>query len=1136
MKGEFADEKSETTALMSGLLSIKKEKNHAKNEFLSIKNERSRDKDVSNDLDMSQVYHTRRTTNFQTISSVTGFTTPKNRKSKSKIGSSEKKSDEDKHRTNELEEQRLHQHSPDTPFMSSQLLGTQECEVVWDCNSPGFSKDDLKRMCGDTGSDENTSPAIPEFVAPIPNRALFTRTRSRKASNISAVDTTAQLDELLNQLSAKGSLSKDDESIGPTSIPAHYLQGKSASENLKIPRTLPVDKESLPATPPVPINLITKTSSEPFDVWEGSQTGIDDCGDIFESDNQADLGILEETTWDEDLNVALCDVSSGDIVDSSQIKTVNNKSHSCKISEAVDKVKNNDSLDVFDDDYFNDTLIESTQIWEKEILEKGIEKANLHVTTSETKALEDDCFLEKNGCEKSRSFTNLKDKVKKNHCANRSTNMLGKSALLSCPPSEDTDSIKSADEIIRSSPVKDNTQISYSKVENVPQRRMRSSFRLTDNPQTGFLSEKSKQININSINSSKETKSGQKDVVIGNIQNSSGSEVNYTKCDTDIGSNRPLPRFRNIEHNLPKLQNRKALFASGANNISVEKNYGKTDFTKSSFPRSQSTGSSQGQEAKLGISRPSKSEDAEGSREFEEDDSFFDSLLSALPEDEIILGTLKNSEVCDGHNKTSHFTKETVRASKTMFNSSVNSSDKSKVFSRWGDKRKSNNESVKKIVSDQNRNLSSSVVESSVVNSSKRNIPPKRCSMPGEKSMIASLTNSSRIGMSASKLMSYSEDSRELNSKSTLSSSTVKQEFQEKSHTADISDDDLFEDDVLSLIDEVESSPRGTSTGGGQAQFLFYLAMKFFIQLRELKKQSCSVHAWGICCHYRPSEGVIPSLRSMPVTAPDQHFIFEELALATLHQAALPGVTTTHVYRLNDVMSQGDRIIFIAKEVISSAAKKLCLFSNVNYFMPIYDLNDVKSHFYEQQKVKCEMVYCNHKSRNVCGHTMCRSHAVCVVTTETLRYWDPKNCNVCSALVTEGYGDPKSVESGEAAREKLCKWEDQVKCKVIFCNVRSKDFCGHVECRAHVPCTTSKEALRYWEPQDCKICKALVTKAFDDPKSAESRDAAREKLRRWVPKPLMTPSQRSQGMQHERSCAYGYCTWVREKRNGTVPS
>ncbi|XP_068244256.1 titin homolog [Palaemon carinicauda] len=805
MKGEFADEKSETTALMSGLLSIKKEKNHAKNEFLSIKNERSGDKDVSNDLDMSQVYHTRRTTNFQTISSVTGFTTPKNRKSKSKIGSSEKKSDEEKHRTNELEEQRLHQHSPDTPFMSSQLLGTQECEVVWDCNSPGFSKDDLKRMCGDTGSDENTSPAIPEFVAPIPNRALFTRTRSRKASNISAVDTTAQLDELLNQLSAKGSLSKDDESIVPTSMPAHYLQGKSASENLKIPRTLPVDKESLPATPPVPINLITKTSSEPFDVWEGSQTGIDDCGDIFESDNQADLGILEETTWDEDLNVALCDVSSGDIVDSSQIKTVNNKSHSCKISEAVDKVKNNDSLDVFDDDYFNDTLIESTQIWEKEILEKGIEKANLHVTTSETKALEDDCFLEKNGCEKSRSFTNLKDKVKKNHCANRSTNMLGKSALLSCPPSEDTDSIKSADEIIRSSPVKDNTQISYSKVENVPQRRMRSSFRLTDNPQTGFLSEKSKQININSINSSKETKSGQKDVVIGNIQNSSGSEVNYTKCDTDIGSNRPLPRFRNIEHNLPKLQNRKALFASGANNISVEKNYGKTDFTKSSFPRSQSTGSSQGQEAKLGISRPSKSEDAEGSREFEEDDSFFDSLLSALPEDEIILGTLKNSEVCDGHNKTSHFAKETVRASKTMFNSSVNSSDKSKVFSRWGDKRKSNNESVKKIVSDQNRNLSSSVVESSFVNSSKRNIPPKRCSMPGEKSMIASLTNSSRIGMSASKLMSYSEDSRELNSKSTLSSSTVKQEFQEKSHTADISDDDLFEDDVLSLIDEVES-------------------------------------------------------------------------------------------------------------------------------------------------------------------------------------------------------------------------------------------------------------------------------------------------------------------------------------------
>lgn len=36
-------------------------------------------------------------------------------------------------------------YSPDAPFICSQLGGTQECEVVWDCNTPGHSKDDLKR-------------------------------------------------------------------------------------------------------------------------------------------------------------------------------------------------------------------------------------------------------------------------------------------------------------------------------------------------------------------------------------------------------------------------------------------------------------------------------------------------------------------------------------------------------------------------------------------------------------------------------------------------------------------------------------------------------------------------------------------------------------------------------------------------------------------------------------------------------------------------------------------------------------------------------------------------------------------------------------------------------------------------------
>ncbi|XP_068219231.1 protein-lysine N-methyltransferase EEF2KMT-like [Palaemon carinicauda] len=38
--------------------------------------------------------------------------------------------------------------------------------------------------------------------------------------------------------------------------------------------------------------------------------------------------------------------------------------------------------------------------------------------------------------------------------------------------------------------------------------------------------------------------------------------------------------------------------------------------------------------------------------------------------------------------------------------------------------------------------------------------------------------------------------------------------------------------------------------------------------------------------------------------------------------------------------------------------------------------------------------------------------------------------------------------------------EDQMKCNVIFCNHRSKDFCGHKVRRSHAPCTKQTETLR----------------------------------------------------------------------------
>ncbi|XP_066985749.1 dentin sialophosphoprotein-like [Macrobrachium rosenbergii] len=804
LKTKFADNNPASDVSKRGFLSVETAKNAAESDFSNNKSN-SADGDASGDTDLSQVYHTRRTFNLLATTSVAGFTTPKNRRSKRRTGSSEKRSDEDS-RTKELEEQRLHQHSPDTPFMSSQLCGTQECEVVWDCNSPGFSKDDLKRMCGDTGSDESTSPAVPVFVAPMPTRALFTRNRSRHCSNISAVDTTAQLDELLNQLSAKGSLSKDSQSVASSSRPEGDLESTSSTENELISHTPPAVKDSQPATPPVPFNLITEASSEPFEVWDESQVAVGGHVEVSAIDDQADVEILEETTWDDDLNMAVCDISGRDIMGDSPSKSAKSKSQSCNISKDVSKVKNNESLDVFDDDYFNDTLIESTQMWEKEILEKGIENATLHIATSKTKASEDD-YNERNVCDRSSAFTNVRDRVDENNCTNGGTSRLGKSVLLPFrTKSVGNVSKNTSEESLKSNVVEDNPRRSHSMAEKAPQRRIRSSFRLSDNPQTGLLYQKSKHIHPSP---SKDTKLGQKNSLVNNTQKSSSSDVTSVMTEAGLGSSMPLLRYRNLEPNMPKVQTPKPLFAGDNSYRSIEKSSGKTELSKSSFPRSQSTGNSQGPDAKCGISRPSKSEDTEGSREFEEDDSFFDSLLSTLPEEEIILGMRKNSQAPGVHNKKTHFAKEMVTTSKNMHNSSVNNAEKSKVFSRWSDKRKSSNSCVKDI-NDQNRNpQSSSVLGSSCVNSTRSNIignvQSKGCSMPGKKSLTTSPAKSPIMGMSALKLRTRSESNQETDSISALCNSSIKQEFKGKSNAGDISDDDLFEDDVLSLIDEVES-------------------------------------------------------------------------------------------------------------------------------------------------------------------------------------------------------------------------------------------------------------------------------------------------------------------------------------------
>lgn len=250
------------------------------------------------------------------------------------------------------------QHSPDTPFMSSQLCGTQECEVVWDCNSPGYSKDDLKRMPGGDCNDVVTASSPITFVAPAPHRMLFPRSRMRSQPR-SAKDTTAQLDELLNQLSTKGNKSSglpvSDEPPIPDAEGKLIPNGKPGSP--------PSEELSLsPSTPPEATLL--HQSSQPFEVHEAFRQ--EEVADIALDTSVANA--FEDSLWGDDLNMGVCDISgvseTSDSVSKQKLNVTADEKENVPVTDVV-KDAIDMSTDVFDDDLFNDSVIRSTQAVEE---------------------------------------------------------------------------------------------------------------------------------------------------------------------------------------------------------------------------------------------------------------------------------------------------------------------------------------------------------------------------------------------------------------------------------------------------------------------------------------------------------------------------------------------------------------------------------------------------------------------------------------------------------------------------------------------------------------------------------------------------------------------------------------------------
>ncbi|XP_068235798.1 KRAB-A domain-containing protein 2-like [Palaemon carinicauda] len=64
--------------------------------------------------------------------------------------------------------------------------------------------------------------------------------------------------------------------------------------------------------------------------------------------------------------------------------------------------------------------------------------------------------------------------------------------------------------------------------------------------------------------------------------------------------------------------------------------------------------------------------------------------------------------------------------------------------------------------------------------------------------------------------------------------------------------------------------------------------------------------------------------------------------------------------------------------------------------------------------------------------------------------------------------------------------EEYMKCESNVCRVKRPDFYGHKACRTHAPCAAKKGDLKFWDPQNCTVCKSLLVEAFDDPPPTEA--------------------------------------------------
>ncbi|KAK3890830.1 hypothetical protein Pcinc_005235, partial [Petrolisthes cinctipes] len=658
----------------------------------------------------------------------------------------------------------LQQHSPDMPFLSSQLCSTQDCEVVWNCDSPGFSKDDLKRLHGDqTESNVGGCSLSPlEKSSSVPNRALFSWARNKPTNTTSAgiSKTTSQLNQLLDQLCK----SKDEETKAPDSmnlmeLPESHNEYSSSTQN-----------STLSSSPLLP-KLLLAPSSQPFTVFE-KPCSVKSGNNFAPVEDALDVhGSVDDSVWDDELNLGICDISGIDLASDQNKKTLVKETDSSVITfnkleptdAAVDIIC--ESSDVFDDDLFNESVIRTTQAVEEALVELN--------------ELQDP--IKSEGI----SECILNNKFDKNNIMPQTSVRINARLSEQCTE-EPTTSCRNDCEL------KDNFFISscdtsavlrkcQTSSEKPPQRQVRNSFRL------GLYVHSYQKENVLSIQSCQKTNN---DISV-NTGYSINSNLKINPVISKQQAQSTCAQTRSLKNivRIPTKTSYSSSIGTKRNSLSKTSLYmedgssGKSLSRKGPILRSQSTGNAKITDTVEQARRSNSCAEIDTTREFEEDDEIFKSLLSVLPEDDKLLeGQILQPQVIMASHKLAN-----VKENAKYLESSTIFTEKSSLYLPMETEKKDaiqvDQKELLGIVTRKSSNLEYTGVIRGRTNQKREN-----------RDTTSNWTPRLKSGM------------KEDGGKQACASRTCNiDETPAQLQTSDMLDDDLFEDDVLTLIDEVES-------------------------------------------------------------------------------------------------------------------------------------------------------------------------------------------------------------------------------------------------------------------------------------------------------------------------------------------